>query len=549
MGHLFFYLAVVAACLLWSATCVAAATRTRHRRLKSLLVAAGVVLPALGLLPWVCLTFVLAARVGLATNWLAPTLTAFLSAIIGGVWITRAGLAERADGPVAASWPVVGLAAMVVMAKAVAFGTLLFIDNAVNAEARGLRVEAAQLMQANIPQARTRDDDAAPLYLRAFASLESDTTFGNPESPAAKPLSADVRSPEAVAVLERHAAALDLVRRAADRPACVFVRDWTRPSISLLLPEVQSLRQVARLLVLAARREAADGDRAAAVRDIVRVHRMATHAAAEPILICGLVGQALDSMALEALVSVLPTLEPADLPLLESPELEDFIGTPIVYQRHFLGEEAFGLATLADLADTRHGTTLGNLAEWTNGRPSLPSFLQEPVSLLFRCFLLPGDVAAYRVFMHRYQSLAATCLGATGCPYPEITRRTAEIEKELSPPKHWVTGLLAPALSHVMRSQVKAEAVHRAAAVLVAATRARLAAGSLPDSPDRLVPQALPAVPRDPFTGEGPLRSQRSDGFWTVYSVGPDGEDDGGPPAHGAEIPEGNDDVGLRLTR
>jgi hypothetical protein len=548
MGHLFFYLAVVAACLLWSATCVAAATRTRHRWLKSLLVAAGVILPVLGLLPWVCLTFFLAARIGLATSWFGPTLTAFLSAIIGSVWITRAGLTQRADGPVAATWPVVGLAAMVVMAKAVAFGTLLFIDNAVTAEGRGLRDVGLHELRRLDPQARSADDDAAPLYLRAFASLESDTTLGDQESPAGKPLSADVRSPEVTAVLERHAAALDLVRRAADRPACVFVRDWTRPSISLLLPELQELRQLARLLVLAARREAADGDMAAAVRDIVRVHRMATHAAAEPILICGLVGQALDSLALEALVSVLPAHKPADRTVLESPELTDFIGTPIVYQRHFLGEEAFGLATLADLADTRTGTTLGKLSEWTNGKQPLPALLEEPVALLFRCFLLPGDVAAYRDFMHRYQSLATTCL-ATPCPYPEITRRTAEIEKELSPPKHWVTGLLAPALGQVMRSQVKGQALHRAAEVLVAATRARLAAGSLPDSVDALVPQTLSAVPRDPFTGDGPLRSQRSEASWTIYSVGPDGEDDGGPPDSGSEVPAGNDDVGLRLSR
>ena len=34
---------------------------------------------------------------------------------------------------------------------------------------------------------------------------------------------------------------------------------------------------------------------------------------------------------------------------------------------------------------------------------------------------------------------------------------------------------------------------------------------------------------------------------WLVYSVGPDGEDDGGPVPAGAKPVEGNDDVGLRL--
>ena len=54
-------------------------------------------------------------------------------------------------------------------------------------------------------------------------------------------------------------------------------------------------------------------------------------------------------------------------------------------------------------------------------------------------------------------------------------------------------------------------------------------------------------MPRDPFTDDKPLLLKRTDAFWTVYSVGPDGEDDGGPPAPGTEKAEDNDDVGLRL--
>jgi hypothetical protein len=44
-----------------------------------------------------------------------------------------------------------------------------------------------------------------------------------------------------------------------------------------------------------------------------------------------------------------------------------------------------------------------------------------------------------------------------------------------------------------------------------------------------LVPAALPAVPRDPFS-DGPLRVKAGDDGVRVYSVGPDGRDDGGTP-------------------
>jgi hypothetical protein len=66
---------------------------------------------------------------------------------------------------------------------------------------------------------------------------------------------------------------------------------------------------------------------------------------------------------------------------------------------------------------------------------------------------------------------------------------------------------------------------------------------------DSLVPDAVPALPGDPFTVDTPLLSKRADDAWVVYSVGPDGEDDGGPVPDGEEVAEGNDDVGLWLAR
>jgi hypothetical protein len=83
--------------------------------------------------------------------------------------------------------------------------------------------------------------------------------------------------------------------------------------------------------------------------------------------------------------------------------------------------------------------------------------------------------------------------------------------------------------------------------VLVAATRARLATGPLPDTAAAFAPNFQPALPRDPFTVDQPLLLKRADGTWTVYSVGPDGEDDGGPLPAGADAVAGNDDVGLRM--
>ena len=60
MGYVMFFLAVVAACLLWSATFIAAAARTERPWLRRLLVAIAALVPPVSLLPWVVLTATLA---------------------------------------------------------------------------------------------------------------------------------------------------------------------------------------------------------------------------------------------------------------------------------------------------------------------------------------------------------------------------------------------------------------------------------------------------------------------------------------------------------
>lgn len=547
MGYLMFFSAVLAACLLWSATCIAAAARTERSWLRRLLTIIAIIVPPLAIMPWVAVTGMLAFGAKLATNWFAPAVFTCVSAIIGGLWIRRGGCARSASGvAAAAAWPMIGLAAMFVMAKAVAFGTLLFIDNSVAAEGRAMRVEAAQLIAANLPPQPAPDDDAAPLYRRAFESLAADSAARGEGSPLSRPVTTDITSPEVAEVLKRHAATLDLVRQATDRPGCRFPRDWTRPSISMVLPEAQEMRNAARILTLAARYEAAQGDAAPALRDIVRIHRLGMHAAGEPILVCGLVGQAIDMLALQTLADVLPKLKQQDLPLLDGPALRDLVGTPLLYQRHFLGEEAFGLATFGDLADAGHGMSTLSLINALNGPSPRAGLLAEPISLIYRCFLLPADIAGYRAHMERYQQFVAG--NVTSRPYSEVEKQLGEIADEPTLRRAgMVTSILAPALANVLKSEIRGRALHRAAEVLVAATRERLTQGSLPESIEALVPTRLPTVPRDPFTNGKPLHAKRADEAWIVWSVGPDGEDDGGPPPAGAETPQGNDDVGLRM--
>ena len=551
MGHFLFFVFVVASCLLWSAAWTAAAARTQRPWLRRLLESVAWSAPVAALLPFVAFTAFLAFWKPMPTTWFGPTLAAFLSALIGGIWIVWAGLARanakplRAEAdqvPPAARWPVVGLAAAFVMAKAVSFGTLLFIDNAVAAQAPYLRLEAGQLMQTNMPPVVPEQQNAAPLYQQAIAALDADPTLKEEHSPLTTAMTIDVASPGVTDLLARHAATLDLIHRAADRDTCRFQRDWTRPSFDMLLPEMQSLRNTARLLVLETRREAADGNATDALRDVARIQRIGRHAASEPLLISDLVGLAIDTMALETLAKVLPTLRKSDLAALDSSDIRDLVTTPPAMASHYYGEEAFGLSTFADMSDSRFGVM--NALEMFANQPQRP-FLSRilPLTLLYRVFFLEADLAGYRSILHKYQQLAAGWE-----PYPEVKKKTDAMETELrdrSP--GMLTSLIVPALGAVFRSQTRSVANHRAATALVAATKERLKTGAVPETFDELAAQMVPPASRDPFTADQPLVMKQTDDALLVYSIGPDGEDDGGPVAPGADKVEGNDDVGLRM--
>jgi hypothetical protein len=111
MAHLLFFVAMIAGCLFWAAASVALAARTERPWLRRLLVAAGVLLAPLALLPAVGVTAYLAFGLGWPTNWFAPALTAFLATAIGVAAILALAL----------SVPLAGLAALTVRFTLVVF--------------------------------------------------------------------------------------------------------------------------------------------------------------------------------------------------------------------------------------------------------------------------------------------------------------------------------------------------------------------------------------------------------------------------------------------
>jgi len=95
------------------------------------------------------------------------------------------------------------------------------------------------------------------------------------------------------------------------------------------------------------------------------------------------------------------------------------------------------------------------------------------------------------------------------------------------------------------KGQARTQAELRCAIAALAAERYRRAQGHWPASLEALVPDYLGKVPVDPFDAQ-PLRLRRLETGVVIYSVGPDGQDNGGKLNRAAPEAAGTD-LGFQL--
>ena len=93
----------------------------------------------------------------------------------------------------------------------------------------------------------------------------------------------------------------------------------------------------------------------------------------------------------------------------------------------------------------------------------------------------------------------------------------------------YMTKMLLPAFSKIGMIELRSITQVDCARAVLGVERFRLAEGRLPGTLEEVVPKYLEAVPIDPFDGK-PLRYKRLEKGYTIYSVGEDGEDNGGIP-------------------
>ena len=313
-------------------------------------------------------------------------------------------------------------------------------------------------------------------------------------------------------LLEKNQEAIKHLQRAGTLQRSRYPIDLTRGHATLL-PHLSDLRGTVRLLCLKAILHAERHEQEAAVEALVSAFGVANTEAATPVLISQMVRQSSQSTALSALERVLNRTDLDEQHLASLYQTVTTAYDPNAIARGFVGERCMVIAVLRDPRSTGLGFEPIIASEG-------PSLLQlhaaRAVGLTDR--LLVQYIAYVDRFLKALKLPPYQRLKAVG----PLEREHDEM-REAHPDLTWTMPTLARFFRNDLAHMTKLEV----AGIALAVERYRLANNALPEQLIDLAPRFLESVPLDPYDGQ-PLRYRQLDPGFVVYSIGPDGVEDGG---------------------
>ena len=372
------------------------------------------------------------------------------------------------------------------------------------------------------------DQNAAPLYEK-LAALRRAKPLGLPRY--AQPLDAHhTYTPEQLArvqqVVETRQDIFTLLYQAADKPQCVFARDWAQDALAPPFPQYAGLRESARELKTESILLAEQGRYAEAVTSQARGYRLAEHTASDRTLMAYLVAVAMDEITLSGMQDILTLAGPNAAVDAQVAQALTGHGARLSLADALRGEPAIADGGFTLIGRGDFVLALNTLKPGTEPIPSRSKTAPTSNEKQFYADILAAAEANY---LHQMRAVirAADTQGDAAA----FALATQAAQTPTNDPVQQFTRLLWPFQYDILndlpvRDAMSREITRAAAAVL--AERAKT--GTYPD--------ALPGTFRDPYTNK-PLgyRREGTDGF-VVYSAGPDGKGDGGRPGDSANYAE-----------
>ncbi len=355
-----------------------------------------------------------------------------------------------------------------------------------------------------------------------------------PDWPAPWPNEMNEKVDEFLTLQEALLAKLDVT---ADMPRGSFGRDYSGDPMLVLLPDLSDVRTAAKIIVLAAERDARQGNMERAAQRLITALNIGHSLEDDPFIISMLAVAAVNALTVEAMEYIL-TQHRFDGPTLER------------LQRAYADREAVNL-----IARGLSGERVAQLAYYDYVRRyGIQTLSSAP----------PGASSSPKVFdwalaglvdMNEAKTLELiTPLVEAADSYADAIGAAKKMEAvktgiSTSDVRYHFARILMPSLYRACELSARCAAIMRCTVTALAMERYRLAHGAWPESLDDLVPEYLDSVPIDPFD-EKPMRYATKDGYVVIYSVGEHGVDDGGDvekPAKKQGRSAMSPDTGFRL--
>jgi ABC-type transport system involved in multi-copper enzyme maturation permease subunit len=311
--------------------------------------------------------------------------------------------------------------------------------------------------------------------------------------------------------------ALPEARRLADLPEGRLPISWSKEGTYVRLEHTHEMMRVAELLGYDAMLLAQDNLPDEALRSCRAIINTGRAIGDEPSLMSVQVRMSIRGTAIDRIERTLGQGEPSEPALLE-------------LQRLLEKEEAVPLAVIglrgqrAEL-DRMLQNLQGGHASYGMlfaGMPRSPGLAQLPNQDEL-VGLSSGSLACQRADLLRYGTELVEAAKLPECQSQVIL---TSLQKSVGNRLHMVS-MLGTWASRFMQNARQRQAQLRCEIVMLALERYRRQHGRWPDTLTELVPAYLEQIPVDPFDGQ-PLRWSRKQGHIVIYSIGPDGVDNGG---------------------
>jgi len=320
--------------------------------------------------------------------------------------------------------------------------------------------------------------------------------------------------------MKRGAAAVADARRLIDLPRGRHPIVWKKDYVSSLIPNTQQSRDVVAILRYDVLLRCQDGDLDGAMQSVRASFNSSLALRDEPFAVSQLVRIACRKITLNALERVLAQGEPSAKELEEFQRVleEDEKENPFLLAMRAERGMIDGFLEVVQRGDMTHAElrdALGGLSNYSAGANWAGTNLET--------LALRGTARHERaVMLRRLNRMVEIAQLPPREQGREVDAWLAQVQQGSS----LEVKVLSP-VKKIHGATRRSHADMRCAIVMLAVERFRRANQRWPDHLEELTPHYLNAVPVDPFKG-GPIRYVKRDDGVTIYSVGPDEEDNGG---------------------